>query len=252
MQKIITAQDEKLNSMEKSIEAQFLKLREELGQEFDKNTRDTTEIRGLITGFQDQKATMIADIEKSFGDFREKSGEMRELIGTSESILKKSLDQMSMLMDGSVRAMNVRFEAYDTALAQIGGKHMHYDSLIGRQQQQQGKGGKTGFFPESTAFTGGKGLIHDKDIKMPEFPQKPENTELFRRWWKDVAEYCENKDDRRFADCPSLFSAIRGYKNVIESKTEVMLLFQAADAHLKEVTPSDQVVHTLTSIWNVQ
>ena len=134
MQKIITAQDEKLGNMEKTIEAQFRGLREELGVEFDKNKKDATETRAVITGFQDQKVAMIADIEKSFGDFREKSSEMRELIGTSESVLKTSLDQMNMLMDGSVRAMNIRFEAYGTALAQIGGNHMHYDSLIGRQQ----------------------------------------------------------------------------------------------------------------------
>ena len=82
---------------------------------------------------------------------------------------------------------------------------------------------------------------------MPEFPQKPESTEQFRRWWKDVAEYCEDKDGRRFADCPVLFSTTRGYKNMIEMGSEVILLFEAADIRLKEVTPSDQNVHTLTS-----
>ena len=64
-----------------------------------------------------------------------------------------------------------------------------------------------------------------------------------------MAEYCEDKDGQRFADCPVLFSTIRGYKNVIESQTEVLLLFQAADIRLKDVTPSDQNVHTLTLIW---
>ena len=201
MQKIIAAQDEKLGNMEKTIEAQFLELRAELGTEFDQSKKDATETRAVITGFQEQQGAMIADIEKSFDEFREKSSEMRELIGTSEGVLQTSLGQMNTLMDGSVRAMNIRLEAYDIAIAQIGSKHTHYDSFIGRQQQQQGKGGSKGFFPVQTPFTGGKGFIHDKDIKMPEFPQKPESAEHFRRWWKDVAEYCEDKDGFRFASC---------------------------------------------------
>ena len=58
---------------------------------------------------------------------------------------------MNMLMDGSIRAMNVRLEQYDHALVQIGAKHTHYDSLVGRQQQQQGKGEK-GFSTYRTSF----------------------------------------------------------------------------------------------------
>ena len=80
-----------------------------------------------------------------------------------------------------------------------------------------------------------RGLIHDKDIKMPEFPQKPESAEHFRRWWKDVAEYCEDTDGFRFASCPVFFNTIRGHKNVIESQSEVLELFKAADARSKEL-----------------
>ena len=64
MQKIIAAQDEKLGHMEKAIEAKFLKLREELGTEFDQSKKDATETRAVITGFQEQKGAMIADIEE--------------------------------------------------------------------------------------------------------------------------------------------------------------------------------------------
>ena len=153
-------------------------MRVELGAEFDTSKKEASETRAVISGFQEQKGSMIADIEKHFAEFHEKSGEMRELIGKSEVVLRTSLGQMRMPMDGSVRAMNVRFEAYDHALAQIGSKHAHYDSLVGRQQQQQqGKGGK-GFSRDRTSFEM-RGLIHDKDIKKAEFPQKPESFEHF-------------------------------------------------------------------------
>ena len=39
-------------------------------------------------------------------------------------------------------------------------------------------------------------MINDKDMKMPMFPDKLENNETFRRWWKDTAEYCAR--NRRF------------------------------------------------------
>ena len=64
-----------------SIQAQFTALRAELGTEFDSTKKDAAEIRALDTGSEEQKRTMIADIEKHFRYFAVKSGEMRELIG---------------------------------------------------------------------------------------------------------------------------------------------------------------------------
>ena len=58
---------------------------------------------------------MIADIEKHSRDFAVKSGEMRELIGQSESVLQQSLDQTSTIMDGSLRTIDLRFEQHNVA-----------------------------------------------------------------------------------------------------------------------------------------
>ena len=52
------------------------------------------------------------------------------------------------------------------------------------------------------------GLIPEKDIKMPFFPDRCENTETFRRWWKEVAGYCERSP--RFPHCTLVFKKIRG------------------------------------------
>ena len=112
----------KLTEMQNSIASQFLALRTALGAEFDTSKKEAAETRSVITKFQEQKETMIADIEKHFGDFAVKSGEMRELIGQSEGVLQQSLGQMNTLMDGSLRAMNLRFEQYDHAFVQIAAK----------------------------------------------------------------------------------------------------------------------------------
>ena len=77
----------KLVEMEKTIVAQFLALRVELGTEFGSSKKESAETRAVITGFQEQKGAMIADIEKHFNEFQEKTGEMKTLIGKSEVVL---------------------------------------------------------------------------------------------------------------------------------------------------------------------
>ena len=129
---------------------------------------------------------------------------MRTLIGQSESVLQ----EIRNIVDGDISSLNLRFEQHDLAFAQIHSKHQTYDDIVSRRPQQ-GKGTFTGVWQEPQY-----GLIHDKDIKMPLFPEKPENNETFRRWWKDFAEYCERS--RRVLGCTYVFKTIRGYQDRID------------------------------------
>ena len=204
--------EKKYIELTRDIELRFTALRVELGKEFDSTKADAIEVRTLITGFEEQKRVMIGEIDAHFRDFDTKSGEMKVLIGQSETVLQQSLVQMNQIVDGALKTIHLKFEQSDTTFILIANNHQQYDALVGRQQQQQqGKGSSS----ERTGHPEVRGLIHDKDIRMPEFPQKPESTEMFRRWWKDVAEYRETSP--AFPCCQVLFSAIRGYTNVIES-----------------------------------
>ena len=49
---------------------------------------------------------------------------------------------------------------------------------------------------------------------MPLFPDKFENNATFRRWWKDVADYCER--NRRFLVSTYVFKTMSGYQERIE------------------------------------
>ena len=151
--------------MEKTIAAHFLALRVELGTEFDSSKKEAAETRAVITGFHYQKGAMIADIEKHLKEFQEKTGEMRTLIGQSESVLQETRN----IVDGVIRSLNLRFEQHDLAFAQNHSKHQTYDDIVSRRPQH-GKGTSTGEWQEPQY-----GLIYDKDIKMPLFPEKPEN-----------------------------------------------------------------------------
>ena len=60
-----------------------------------------------------------------------------------------------------------------------------------------------------------------------------ENAQVSRRWWKDVAEYCERQS--KFPNQSLLFKTFRGYPNAIEDGLEVVEMFKAIDSKL----PSD-------------
>ena len=111
--------DKKYVELTQSIGAQFTALRAELGTEFDSSKNNAAKIRTLVTGFEEQKRTMIVDIEKHFRDFAVKSGGMREFVGQSEVVLQQSLGQMNTLMDGSLRTIHLRFEQHDLAFREI-------------------------------------------------------------------------------------------------------------------------------------
>ena len=101
------------------------------------------------------------------------------MIGQSEIVLQQSFSQMNTFMDGSLRTINLRFEQHDVAFREIANKHLQYDALAERQQQY---GRSEAAASERTDHPELQGLIHDKGIKMPEFPQTPESAELFHRW----------------------------------------------------------------------
>ena len=79
----------------RDIGSRFTALRVELGKEFDSTKADAIEVHTLITGFEEQKRVMIGEIDAHFRDFETKSGEMKVLIGQSESVLQQSLVQMN-------------------------------------------------------------------------------------------------------------------------------------------------------------
>ena len=67
----------KLVEMDKTIAAQFLALRADLGTELDSSKKEAAKTRAVITGFQEQKGAMIADIENHFTEFQEKTGDLK-------------------------------------------------------------------------------------------------------------------------------------------------------------------------------
>ena len=162
---------------------------------------NATEVREMLSTVEVRKQTMATEIAATFDKFEEKGTEMETLLDQSTDAMKKTNDQV----DGAFKVVLEKFRECEVNFHQILSKHAVYDELVNRRSQPQGKGPSSG----SAGWQEPQyGLIHDRDIKMPLFPDKHENNETFLRWWKDVAEYCEH--NRRFLGCTYVFKAIRG------------------------------------------
>ena len=117
--------EKKYVHLTRDIELRFTALRVELGKEFDSTKADAVEVRTLITGFDDQRRVMIGKIDAHIRDFETKSGEMKELIGQSESVLQRSLNQV----DGALKTIHLKIEQSDVTFVLIANKHQQYDAL---------------------------------------------------------------------------------------------------------------------------
>ena len=176
---------------------------------------NTAEMQRLLEAMEARKTAMSAEIKETFDRLEEKGGEMEVLIDQSGEILKKTTDQV----DGALKIVNGTLQEHAVNFQQILGKVTQYDELLSRQRQPQGKGqSSTGKGWQEPQY----GLINDKDIKMPMFPDKFDSVEVFRRWWKETAEYCNN--NHRFNDIKYLFKAVRGYQTRIGGPQYIELI----------------------------
>ena len=167
------------------------------------------------TAFEDKKIALNLEVTASFAEFGSKCTEMRGLIGESSAVLEES----KKVINGAIIAVNARIDTMytgvQTEFTALHVKNAGYDAII-EARGAGGKGGKgvSGSGPyERTGYADGRGhgLLHEKDIRMPLLPKHFDKVETFRRWWKDVAEFCERRQD--YTDCSVVFKAIRGYPN---------------------------------------
>ena len=129
----------------------------------------------MLSTIEVRKQATAALISLTFERFDEKSTEIETLTDQSAEVLKKSTHQI----DRSPRVLFDTFARYDDMSQQIAGKHIGYDKLVARQQQQGRSGAASS---ERTGLPEARGLIHEKDIKMLNLPEKHESLEVFRRW----------------------------------------------------------------------
>ena len=130
---------------------------------------------------------------------------------------------MNQIVDGVLKGVYEKVGQIDVNFQQIAAKHSQYDALVGRQQQH-GKSGK-GFSTDRMASTEVRGVIHDKDIKMPEFtsPRVLSNSDAGGRTWPSIA-----RDSMRFPNCSFLFKKLRGWNDAVDEPLVVVTtLFKA-------------------------
>ena len=88
---------------------------------------------------------------------------------------------------------------------------------------------------------------------MPMLPDQFDKVETFRRWWKDVAEFCERRQE--YTDCSIIFKTVRWYQNSLEEKDEQekMLAVAANKIPQRYQLGTTTKVHSapLNSFWKI-
>ena len=199
--------EKRLGEFTTKMEGQVSTLRAELEVEFAKTTAKLTEINEKLNlfdrAFEDKKTALELDISASFAEFGSKCTEMKTLIDQSGTVLQRN----QQIVDGAILSMNARVDALQNGVQitfqEMRAKNAGYDAII-EARGAGGKGGKGGSGSGPYERTGyadghGHGLLHEKDIRMPLLPEHFDKVETFRRWWKDVAEFCERRQD--YTDC---------------------------------------------------
>ena len=227
-----TELESKLAAANVDMSQRFVTIRKELVEEF-ANSRASmvsmssgfaeaeSNMRELLTAAEDQKTTMRIENSETFAEFKTKSEFLTDLITRSAEIQHASTTEVKSITNTAFSIMSDRFNSIEGKLQAAAEKMVHYDSLIAGQRQGKGAGRAEGSFPEV------RSLIHEKDIKMPSFPEKPESPEIFRRWWKDVGEYCERF--KTFPNCSFIFKKLRGYNDSLDEGLAVTTLFGKLD-----------------------
>ena len=179
--------DARLAEFTMKTENRISTLRLELGAEFAKGDAKVTEINEKMAqfdlDFEDKKIALTLEISASFGECGSKCTEMRTLIEQSGTVLETS----KQIINGAILAVNARIDTMimnlQSTFQEIHAKHATYDSVI-KARGAGGKGGKggSGSGPfERMSYAEGRGLLHEKDIRMPMLADRFDQVETFRR-----------------------------------------------------------------------
>ena len=129
---------------------------------------------------------MATGVASQLQEFEGKSEQMKLSIDQSQTVLAQSITQLNTIMKSHLKVVHDRLGLHDVNFQQVAVKHSQYDAFATKQQQRQGRSGASA--SDGRIAPEVRGLIHEKDIKMRSFPETHDNAEVFRRWWKDVAE----------------------------------------------------------------
>ena len=121
--------------------------------------------------------------------------------------------------------MSARFAFIDGQYGEASDAMRRANEKIGFLEGAMASGGGFGGKSGGSSGKGGGGkpdamesnLISIKDIVLPKLNDASPSVATFRRWWKDLAKYCQRRD-YYWRGAETMFKVIRGYPNEIVVK----------------------------------
>ena len=158
----------------------------------------TTLSNALTNEFSQKQGQIDALVQK----ISEKQGEMEHMknaievmIGRSEESVRQQGGQWRAHVDSTIetfraqtvneiQSVNAQYSELSARIATLGELVRNGAGNLG------GNSGSDESAPGSFANIFKKGLIDQRELRLPAFPERPEDAEQFKRWLKDFAKHC--------------------------------------------------------------
>ena len=159
----------------------------------------------------EQIETSLETLKVAKDGFAADTEQMEGLITKLREASSHAFDTLRQSYGGLEGSTNERFGKVGKQFIEAHRVVMGIDSRLGHVERSGARGGG--------GFGGGKGsggamrasnLISIKDVKLPLLTDANPSVAVFRRWWKDLAKYCQRRETH-WRGSETLFRVIRGY-----------------------------------------
>ena len=111
--------------------------------------------------------------------------------------------------------MNKRFSKVESQLVEAHKVVVRHDERLKNiERNGLSSGGGAGGGGKGSGEMRESNLISIKDVKLPLLGEWDLTVAVFRRWWKDLAKYCQRRETH-WRGAETLFCVIRGYPDEI-------------------------------------
>ena len=230
----------RMNASVADKEAQVLKLAEMLGQHETQKAKFVEELDGRQREME-QFRTVIQSVSS------ETRAALNEVTGGWKSQVEKEVTDSRAFLENKIAELNThssgfgqRVQAIEAAIAagaSVGG--------YGKSGAQSGGGGFAGSMSNPIRE---RGLIDNRDFKLPEFPSNKPNPDASRKWLRAFCRYCSRKPG--FPASELAVIAIREAKGPIDhQQAKVDMIANAQSQRSDEF--QDGPPDTLSTFWTL-
>ena len=179
-----------------------------------------TAIEAEVTKHRKDKDDIITEIAAKTAEFASLRDGLQTQLARAENVLNEQTGGWKREVQATIQEMRNSMETRNaqvtTAVENV------YSKIVGVESQMTagGKGFGSGNIGMSPT------LLDPRDLKMPFFPDKPENVEAFKRWFRGVTSHVSKNVN--FPNAGFVFNTIRSWPNPLINPIDIGIMIDSA------------------------